>query len=68
MRKKSIEYLQELAQKFNGECLSNAYSNMNTKYLWRCKIGHEWTVNTGAWNVIIRTEIIIRAAWNIYAG
>ena len=40
--KHSIETMQELAAKYDGECLSTEYANRITKLKWRCKDGHEF--------------------------
>ena len=36
----TIEDMRELAKKYNGECLSNTYTNLFTKLKWRCINGH----------------------------
>lgn len=40
--KHSIETMQELAAKYDGECLSTEYVNRIIKLKWRCKDGHEF--------------------------
>lgn len=50
----SIEDMQNLAKKKNGECLSNKYINGGIKLLWRCDKGHEWmsipeSIHSGSW-------------------
>ena len=52
--KKDINWLQELAQKHNGTCLSTKYQNAHTKYIWRCNKNHQWeaisdSVYRGTW-------------------
>ena len=44
--------LQELAADRGGICLSESYYGSHQKYLWECKVGHQWeatwsSVNTG---------------------
>lgn len=38
----TIEYMQELAKKQGGQCLSITYKNTTTKLQWRCDKGHVW--------------------------
>lgn len=50
-----ISVSQDIAKKYGGECLSTEYINLETSMKWRCKEGHEWTVNisnikgSGSW-------------------
>ncbi len=51
---KSIGIFKELANKKNGECLSDKYVSMHSKLKWRCEKGHEWmatpnSVKRGSW-------------------
>ena len=60
-KKNGIKYLIELAKNNNGSCLSEKYININEKYLWRCKNGHEWLasakhVKNGTWCPICNKE------------
>jgi hypothetical protein len=54
-RKYSIEDMQLIASKNNGQCLSNDYLGYKTKLLWQCKNGHTWEaspekmLNTKKW-------------------
>jgi len=38
----SIEEMQALAEKHQGECLSSTYAGAHSKLKWRCAKGHEW--------------------------
>lgn len=38
----SISDLRECARGRGGECLSEVYKASDTKYRWRCSLGHEW--------------------------
>lgn len=40
--KLTIEEMQKIAESHDGKCLSEKYTNLNTKLLWRCAKGHEW--------------------------
>ena len=40
--KRTIENMREIASTKGGECLSDKYTNLRTKLLWRCKEHHEW--------------------------
>jgi hypothetical protein len=49
-----LRELKELGLKKGGECLSEAYVGVMSKYKWRCKNGHEWTtaaanIKAGQW-------------------
>lgn len=51
---KTIEYIQELAEKNGGKCLSIEYINANAKYKWQCDKGHVWeadysSIQKGHW-------------------
>lgn len=39
---KTIEHARELAAKFGGKCLSEAYVNNKEPLDWECKYGHKW--------------------------
>ncbi|RHZ73743.1 hypothetical protein Glove_229g122 [Diversispora epigaea] len=41
-RNRSIEYMQNLAQKLNGNCLSDRYKDAHSKLTWNCSKGHIW--------------------------
>jgi hypothetical protein len=41
-RIKTIEYMQELAAKRGGKCLSTEYKGYRTKLKWQCTEGHIW--------------------------
>jgi len=50
----TIEEMQDLAKKNNGECLSKFYINNTTKLKWKCKKGHTWravpdSIRNGTW-------------------
>ena len=55
MAKYKIEYLQEVAKKRGGSCLSTKYINNKQKILWECYFGHKWETsfdlinNRGSW-------------------
>ena len=60
-RKNGIEYLNELAIKNNGICLSTAYQTVNHKYEWKCQKCHTWFatakhVSNGTWCPICNKE------------
>ena len=38
----SIEYMQSIAEKCGGKCLSDTYKNNTTKLTWECSEGHQW--------------------------
>lgn len=40
--RKTIEDMKALAAERNGECLSEAYQNLQTTMKWRCALGHEF--------------------------
>ena len=44
----SLQWLQELAAKGGGKCLSTEYKNNATKYLWECKEGHRWKITANS--------------------
>ena len=53
-KKNGIEYLNELAKKNNGVCLSISYQTIIHKYEWKCQNGHTWFasakhVKNGTW-------------------
>ena len=53
-KKNGIEYLNNLAKRNNGICLSNLYQTVNHKYEWKCQNGHTWFasakhVKNGTW-------------------
>lgn len=39
----SIYEMQDIAASRGGECLSEVYTNTQTKLKWKCAFGHEWT-------------------------
>lgn len=41
-KKLSLNHCYELAEKFNGKCLSTIYINAQTKYKWQCNKNHIW--------------------------
>lgn len=41
-RKLTIEEMQELASKKEGQCLSGSYKNSQSHLEWKCKNGHVW--------------------------
>src|SRR3989339_104213 len=58
---KSLEEMQQIAKKFNGSCLSDAYVNGSTKLKWKCKKGHFWEakpsdVKRGRWCPVCSVE------------
>ena len=44
----SIEECHNIAKEKKGKCLSNTYTNANTKMKWECKEGHIWTTSLGS--------------------
>ncbi|MDA1531110.1 zinc-ribbon domain-containing protein [Bacillus cereus group sp. TH260-2LC] len=60
-QRKSIEDMQKLAAKKNGECLADAYVNAHTKLKWKCSEGHIWeakpnNIQQGKWCPICRKK------------
>jgi len=54
MRRLTIQQMQEIAKTRGGRCLSEKYTNIDTKIRWQCKEGHIWEstgyrIKTGAW-------------------
>jgi len=50
----SLEFAQKVAKKKNGRCLSVEYVNCETKMLWECNNGHQWSarfndIKNGGW-------------------
>jgi len=45
--KSTIGAMREIAKSRNGACISEIYTNNNTKLRWRCKEGHEWAATPG---------------------
>lgn len=41
-QRKTIEDMQKLAEERGGECLTEKYVNINSKFKWKCKEGHAW--------------------------
>ena len=41
-KKKTLDYVIELAGKAGGKCLSNKYYNQRTRMTWQCAKGHIW--------------------------
>ena len=41
-RNRTIEDMQNLAQKRNGNCLSDSYKDAHSKLVWNCSKGHIW--------------------------
>jgi hypothetical protein len=53
-RRLTIDSIQKIAQKKDGQCLSKKYINCETKLLWQCQHGHQWLaksshVKRGSW-------------------
>ncbi|WP_322552811.1 zinc-ribbon domain-containing protein [Priestia megaterium] len=53
-RRKNIQDMQKLAGTKNGKCLSETYTDMNTKLIWQCELGHIWearpsNIKRGSW-------------------
>ena len=44
----SIEECHNIAKEKEGKCLSNTYTNANTKMKWECKEGHIWEATFGS--------------------
>ncbi|MHA1682793.1 MAG: hypothetical protein ACTSUE_17780 [Promethearchaeota archaeon] len=52
--KYTIDDMKEIARKRKGSCLSEKFSNVNSKLKWRCSEGHEWeatpaSILKGSW-------------------
>ena len=47
-KKLTIEEIQEIARKKNGECLSKTYENNHSKLKFKCERGHEWEATASA--------------------
>lgn len=61
--KLTIYDMQLLANKNKGKCLSENYTNIKTKLLWRCIQGHTWeatpgSIKSGTWCPDCRKKII----------
>lgn len=41
-QKLTLSKLREHAKMMGGECTSTVYKNVDSKYNWRCRDGHEW--------------------------
>lgn len=53
-KKLTLGYMQAIAQKRGGKCLSTVYKNKYTKLQWECEQGHQWhtaysTIYKGSW-------------------
>jgi hypothetical protein len=53
-KKLKIQAMHELAERHGGRCLSDIYVNSQSKLLWQCAKGHQWTaiptnVQRGHW-------------------
>ncbi|WP_339176926.1 zinc-ribbon domain-containing protein [Paenibacillus sp. FSL R5-0701] len=51
---KTINNMKQIAAKYGGECLSEIYSGIDRKLLWKCDHGHQWEsspnyVQRGRW-------------------
>lgn len=44
-RRANIDEMQKLAERRGGKCLSEKYTNNNTKLKWQCKEGHMWVAS-----------------------
>lgn len=71
-KKLTIEQMQEIAEKNEGKCLSETYTNSNNKLLWQCKEGHKWealplSVKKGSWCPICggNTPLTLEQAQNL---
>jgi UDP-N-acetylglucosamine 2-epimerase (non-hydrolysing) len=56
-----VEYLNNLAKKNNGICLSSRYQSVNHKYEWECQNNHTWLATTkhisnGTWCPVCNKE------------
>jgi len=54
LNKGSIEEMHQIAASKNGKCLSNVYTNSQTKLTWECEKGHTWkavpsSIKSGKW-------------------
>lgn len=59
--KYSIVDMQKIAESRSGKCLSTEYINSDTKLLWQCQVGHEWSatpdnIKSGKWCRICRVK------------
>jgi len=53
-QKHTIEEMQEIAKERGGRCISDKYTNSDTKLSWQCREGHQWEatpnrVQQGSW-------------------
>jgi hypothetical protein len=61
----TIDAMQTLAKKRDGECLSEVYTNNRTKLLWECREGHTWEatphgIKKGTWCPECYVSLLIR--------
>ena len=42
-KRKTIEYMREIAKEKNGKCLSEKYVGAHSNLIWECKKGHQWS-------------------------
>jgi hypothetical protein len=52
--KLTLQDMQNTARDKGGSCLSSAYIDVDSKYLWKCKNNHEWnacysSIRSGSW-------------------
>lgn len=57
-----IGLLKDYAKSRGGELLSENYTNKESKYLWKCSLGHEWEasaviISTNRWCPICSTNV-----------
>jgi hypothetical protein len=45
--KKTLLDCQNVAAEYGGRCLSTEYTNLRTKMLWECSLGHRWESTLG---------------------
>jgi len=53
-RRKTVSDLEKMAAKKGGQCLSDKYLGVLTRYRWKCEKGHVWetsltTIQRGSW-------------------
>jgi hypothetical protein len=54
MKKSTLRYMQVLARRRGGRCISNKYLNSRVLLRWKCRHGHQWkamptNVTKGSW-------------------
>ena len=61
MKKHSLDHLVRHAEKYGGTCLSTTYNGCQSKYQWRCNLGHVWSAT---WASYCNTKSWCRKCWS----